>query len=128
MAWKFIWSISTFYSIQVGKQHCFKDGILLHSKNGEIFEIYMQHDNIPHIEVIYTDEIEYKALFPISQCTDHVATVDRLDRLCIFELLTGKLTARLSLKHHGEGKINIKQPKQTFNFYLKHIRHIFLIS
>ncbi|KAG5339959.1 CFA43 protein, partial [Acromyrmex charruanus] len=34
--------------------------------------------------------------------TDHVAMLDRLDRLCIFELLTGKLTARLSLKHHGE--------------------------
>ncbi|KAG5310461.1 CFA43 protein, partial [Acromyrmex insinuator] len=102
VAWKFIWSISTFYSIQVGKQHYFKDGILLHSKNGEIFEICTQHDNIPHVEVIYTDEIEYKALFSISQRTDHVAMLDRLDRLCIFELLTGKLTARLSLKHHGE--------------------------
>ncbi|XP_011693346.1 PREDICTED: uncharacterized protein LOC105453253 [Wasmannia auropunctata] len=34
--------------------------------------------------------------------TDHVAAVDRLDRLCIFELLTGKPTARLSLGHHGE--------------------------
>ncbi|KAL0119320.1 hypothetical protein PUN28_009711 [Cardiocondyla obscurior] len=102
VTWKFMWSISTFYSIQVGKQHSFKDGILLYSKSGEIFEICTQHDNIPHIEVIYTDEIEYKALFSISQRTDHVATVDRLDRLCIFELLTGKLTSRLSLKHHGE--------------------------
>ncbi|XP_036145766.1 cilia- and flagella-associated protein 43 [Monomorium pharaonis] len=34
--------------------------------------------------------------------TDHVAAVDRLNRLCIFELSTGKLIARLSLKHHGE--------------------------
>ncbi|KAL6262925.1 hypothetical protein P5V15_005713 [Pogonomyrmex californicus] len=102
VTWKFMWSISTFYSIQVGKQHRFKDGILLHLKSGEIFEICMQHDNNPHIEVIYTDEIEYKILFSISQSTDHIAAVDRLDRLCIFELLTGKLIARLSLKHHGE--------------------------
>ncbi|XP_071559950.1 cilia- and flagella-associated protein 43 [Temnothorax nylanderi] len=102
VTWKFMWSISTFYSIHVGKQHCCKDGVLLHSRSGEIFEICTQHDNIPHIEVIYTDEIEYKALFSISQRTDHVAAVDGLDRLCIFELLTGKLTARLSLKHHGE--------------------------
>lgn len=99
-----MWSISTFYSIQVGKQHYLKDGILLHSKSGEIFEICTEHD-IPHMEIIYTDEIAYKVLFSISQRTDHVAAVDQLDRLCIFELLTGKLTARISLKHHGEGKV-----------------------
>ncbi|XP_011872064.1 PREDICTED: uncharacterized protein LOC105564361 isoform X2 [Vollenhovia emeryi] len=102
VTWKLMWSVSTFYSIQVGRQHCSKDGIMLHSKSGEIFEICTRHDNVPQIEVIYTDEIEYKALFSISQCTDHVAAVDRLDRLCIFELSTGTLTARLSLKHHGE--------------------------
>lgn len=104
LSWQFVWSISTFHSIQVGRQYCFKDGILLHSKSGEIFEISTQYDNVPHIEIIYTDEIEYKALFSISQRADHVATIDRLDRLCIFEVSTGKLTARLSLKHHGEGK------------------------
>ncbi|XP_067208945.1 cilia- and flagella-associated protein 43-like [Linepithema humile] len=102
VSWQFAWSISTFYSIQAGKQHCFKNGVLFHSKSGEIFEISTQYDNIPQMEVIYTDEIEYKALFSISQRTDHVAALDRLDRLCIFELLTGKLTAKLFLKHHGE--------------------------
>lgn len=105
MSWRFAWSISTFYSVRAGRQHCFKDGVLFHSKSGEIFEISTQHDNIPQMEVIYTDEMEYKALFSISQRADHVAALDRLDRLCIFELLTGKLTAKLSLKHHGEGKI-----------------------
>lgn len=105
MTWKLIWSISTFYSILVGKQHYLNDGILLYSKSGEIFEICTEHDNIPHMEVIYTDEIAYKVLFSISQRTDHVATVDQLDRLCIFDLLTGKLIARISLKHHGEGKV-----------------------
>lgn len=114
-----MWSISTFYSIRVGKQHYFKDGILLHSKSGEIVEICTQHDNIPHIEVIYTDVIEYKALFSISQRTDHVAAVDQLDRLCIFELLTGKLTARLSLKHHGEGKVKYKGACANVYFLIK---------
>jgi len=105
VSWQFAWSISTFQSIQAGKQHCFKNGILFHSKSGEIFEISTQYDNIPQMEVIYTDEIKYKALFSISQRTDYVAALNQLDRLCIFELLTGKLTAKLSLKHHGEGKI-----------------------
>ncbi|XP_072759720.1 cilia- and flagella-associated protein 43 [Anoplolepis gracilipes] len=102
VSWQFVWSISTFHSIKVGRQYCFKDGILLHSKSGEIFEINTQYDNVPHIEVICTDEIEYKALFSISQRADHVAAIDQLDRLCIFEVSTGKLIARLSLKHHGE--------------------------
>ncbi|XP_032687920.1 cilia- and flagella-associated protein 43-like [Odontomachus brunneus] len=103
VSWQFVWSISTAYhSIRVAKRHSCKDGLLFHSKSGEIFEISIQHDNVPRIEVIYTDDIEYKALLSISQRADHVAAVDRLDRLCIFELLSGKLTARLSLKHHGE--------------------------
>ncbi|XP_029667223.1 cilia- and flagella-associated protein 43-like [Formica exsecta] len=102
VSWQFVWSISTFHSIRVGRQYYFEDGILFHSNSGEIFEISTQYDNVPHIEIIYTDEIEYKALFSISQRADHVAAIDRLDRLCIFEVSTGKLTARLSLKHHGE--------------------------
>ncbi|KAL6445963.1 hypothetical protein ACFW04_000971 [Cataglyphis niger] len=102
VSWQFVWSISTFHSIRVGRQYYFEDKILFHSNSGEIFEISTQYDNVPHIEIIYTDEIEYKALFSISQRTDHVAAIDRLDRLCIFEISTGKLTARLSLKHHGE--------------------------
>ncbi|EZA53241.1 hypothetical protein DMN91_004557 [Ooceraea biroi] len=102
VSWQFVWSISTFYSVQAAKQHCFKDGILFHSRSGEIFEISTQQDNVPHVEFTHTDEIEYKALLSVSQRTDHVAAIDRLDRLCIFELSTGKLTARLSLRHHGE--------------------------
>ncbi|XP_014488827.1 PREDICTED: cilia- and flagella-associated protein 43-like [Dinoponera quadriceps] len=103
VSWQFAWSISTAYhSIRVAKRHSCKDGLLLHSKSGEIFEISIQHDNVPRVEVIYTDDIEYKALLSIPQRADHVAAVDRLDRLCIFELSSGKLVARLSLKHHGE--------------------------
>lgn len=110
VSWQFVWSISaSFHSIQAAKRHCFKDGILFHSGSGEIFEISTQHDNIPHIEVMCNDDIAYKALFSISQRTDHVAAVDRLDRLCIFEISTGKLIARLPLKHHGEGKIKYKR-------------------
>lgn len=115
VSWQFVWSISSSHSIQVGRRYCFKDGILLHSQSGEIFEINTQYDNVPHIEVIYTDEIEYKALFSISQRADHVAAIDRLDRLCIFEISTGKLIARLSLKHHGEGNLNIV-------FYVRDLR------
>lgn len=106
VSWRFAWSISmAFHSIQAAKRHYFRDGIFFHSKSGEIFEITTQHDNVPRIEVICTDDIEYKMLFSISQRADHVAAVDRLNRLCIFELSTGKLVTRLSLKHHGEGKV-----------------------
>jgi len=128
VSWQIAWSISTFYSIQARKQHCFKNGVLFHSKSGEIFEISTQYDDIPQMEVIYTNEIEYKALFSISQRTDHVAALDRLDRLCIFELPTGKLTAKLSLKHHGEGKIKYgliqKENLEEQLLSTKHIVHV----
>jgi len=99
-----VWSVPTFYSIQAAKRCHHRDELLFHSKSGEIFEINTQHDNVPHVKVIDIDEIEYKALLSVSQRADHVAAVDRLDRLCVFELSTGRLTARLSLRHHGEGK------------------------
>ncbi|EFN89911.1 WD repeat-containing protein C10orf79 [Harpegnathos saltator] len=103
VSWQFVWSISTTYhSIRAAKRHSCKDGLLLHSKSGEIFEISIHHDNVPRVEVIYTDDMEYKALLSISQRADHVAAIDQLDRLCIFELSSGKLIARLSLRHHGE--------------------------
>lgn len=101
-----MWSISISDPIRIGKQHCSKNGILFHSENGEIFEIITQQNNDPHIEVICADEIKYKALVSISQHKNHVAAIDRLDRLCIVELSTGKLDARLSFNHHGKGRNN----------------------
>lgn len=64
VSWEPAWSISSSYSVQAARQHYFKDGILFHSRSGEIFQLIVstQHDNVPHIDVIYTGEIEYKAL------------------------------------------------------------------
>lgn len=108
-SWHSLWSILTAYHpIQMGKQHLYTDVILFHCKNGQIFKISIQHDNTPHVEIICTDEIAYKELVSITQHADHVAAIDILDRLCVFEVSTGKLIARLSLRHHGEGKLKFQ--------------------
>lgn len=107
VSWQLAWSVSTLHSVRAAGQRPCRDGILFHSKGGEIFEISTRHDGAPRVQVLYADQVEYKALLCVSQRADHVAAIDRSDRLCMFELSTGKLTARSSLRHHGQGKDRI---------------------